>query len=119
MEMTRKEFLRFALAAAGAALAAACGGTSTSEPAQEQPGNCLANGTLASIAANHGHVLLVPKVGVTAEVQKTYDIRGSADHMHQVTLTAADMAALRQNMQAREVSTTDIAHSHSSSVSCA
>jgi hypothetical protein len=82
-------------------------------------GNCLLNGTAATIGGNHGHVLTVSKEDVAAGVQKTYDIRGSADHTHQVTLTMADMEALRTNMQAREVSTVDLSHSHAISVSCA
>ena len=117
MKMTRKHFLQLALAAGGAAAAAACGGAMT--PQQPVGGNCLANGTTTSIGANHGHVLAVPKEDVAAGVQKTYDIRGAADHSHQVTLTAADMAALRQNAAIGETSTSGLAHSHSISVSCA
>lgn len=113
--MTRKEFLQLAIAAAGTALAAACGGSAGMQAAS---GNCLANGSTSRIAGNHGQVLTVTKADIAAGASKTYDIRGTADHTHQVTLTAADMAALQQNMQAQEISTTDSGHSHTIAVLC-
>lgn len=56
--MTRKEFLQLAIAAAGTALAAACGGSAGMQAAS---GNCLANGSTSRIAGNHGQVLTVTK----------------------------------------------------------
>ena len=116
MRITRKDFLRLALTTGGAALAAACGG-SESTP-QRPAGNCLANGTGASISGNHGHVLNVPKADVMAGAEKTYDIEGSAGHSHLVTLSAADMTTLQQNMQAQRVSTVELSHSHTITVFC-
>jgi len=117
MVMTRKDFLRLALFG-GASLAAACGGSS--DGAMQGPsGNCSANGTVATIGGNHGHVLVVSKADVIAGAQKTYDIRGTADHTHQVMLTASDMATLQQNLAAQETSTVALSHSHSIAVSCA
>jgi len=57
-------------------------------------------------------------------VPKSYDIQGSADHTHTVTLTAADFASLKQNMGIAEVSSTNTSaiygvHSHGVDVSCA
>jgi hypothetical protein len=122
--MTRKEFLRLGLTTAAVA---ACGGSSAGNstgsggtPMQQgASGNCLMNGTAATISGNHGHVLVVSKEDVAAGAQKTYDIRGAADHSHQVTLTSADMAALGENMQAHEASTVALSHSHAITVSCA
>lgn len=116
MRMTRKEFLRLALTTGGAALATACGGSS-STPAGPS-GNCLSNGTAAAIGGNHGHVLNVTKADVMAGAAKTYDIAGTAGHSHLVTLSAQDMANLQQNLLAQETSTVTLSHSHSISVSC-
>lgn len=121
MFMTRKDFLRLALLG-GASFAAACGGSgggSGDGTMQGPSGNCAANGTVAAIGGNHGHVLVVPKADVVAGAQKTYDIQGTADHTHQVTLTAADMASLQQNLAAHETSTVMFSHSHAIAVSCA
>jgi hypothetical protein len=119
MIMTRKHFLRLALLG-GASLAAACGGSADGPAAMQGPsGDCAANGSGATIGGNHGHVLVVSKADIVAGAQKTYDIRGTADHTHQVTLTAADMASLQQNIGAHEASTVTLSHSHSIAVSCA
>ena len=119
MIMTRKDFLRLALLG-GASLAAACGGSGDGTGSMQGPsGNCAANGSATTIGGNHGHVLLVPMADILAGAQKNYDIRGTADHTHQVTLTAADMASLQQNLAARETSTVTLSHSHSIVVSCA
>lgn len=115
MFMTRKDFLRLALFG-GASLAAACGG---SDAMQGPSGDCAANGSVASIGGNHGHVLVVSKADILAGAQKTYDVQGTADHSHQVTLTAADMTALQGNLSARENSTVILSHSHPITVSCA
>lgn len=116
MPMTRKDFLRIAVLA-GAGVAASCGGSGDSM--QGPTGNCLANGTATAIGGNHGHVLVVPMADIAAGAQRTYDIRGTADHTHQVTLTAADMATLQQNVAARETSSVALSHSHPITVSCA
>lgn len=118
-KMSRKEFLQFSMVGAGAALAAACGGTSGGAMQTPPAGNCLANGSTSQIGGNHGHVLVVTKADIAAGVAKTYDIQGSASHTHQVMLTAADMVALQKNMEAQETSTTDAGHSHSIAVICA
>jgi hypothetical protein len=103
--VTRKEFLLFL---AGTA----CGGSSV---------NCLADGTTVSFNENHGHVLVVSKEDVAAGVAKTYDIRGTADHTHLITITAADMASLTKNQPVSEISTRDgnPLHSHTALVGCA
>jgi hypothetical protein len=48
----------------------------------------------ALISQNHGHSLTIPLADIEAGVEMTYDATGSATHCHQVTLTAADFAAL-------------------------
>lgn len=81
--------------------------------------NCLENGTNINIGGNHGHALTVSVVDINAGVDKTYNIEGSADHSHQVTVTAANFNTLKANMQIGVNSTTVGGHSHSVTVSCA
>src|SRR5262245_29207185 len=75
MTMTRQQFLRSIVGLGlGAGALAACsnddgGGGHKDAPAST--GNCLANGTFASIQANHGHTLMVPIADLNAGVDKT------------------------------------------------
>src|SRR5690242_13655428 len=57
-------------------------------------GRCVADGTTSVIADNHGHVLVVTKDDVAAGADKAYDIQGTSDHPHTVTITAAMFAQL-------------------------
>ena len=82
--------------------------------------NCLQNGaTASSISGNHGHSLTVSKADIEAGANKTYSIKGSADHDHEITITAADFNTLKSNMQVGENSTTVQSHSHTVTISCA
>jgi hypothetical protein len=116
MDLTRKEFLTLVI---GSAAAAACGGSSPGPS-----GNCAANGTNSIISQNTGHSFIVTKADIAAGVAKTYDIQGTdASHTHSVTLTAADMQALKNNMQVAETSSAGAAagqssHTHAIQVVC-
>lgn len=117
--MTRSEFIRSVLSLAGASLgvgAVACSEDSSS------PGNGGSSGDPAcaeTIAGNHGHVLEVTAADVTAAVEKTYDITGSAGHAHSVTVTAADFATIAGGTSVQLVSTSGDGHTHTVTVSCA
>ncbi|NUO53591.1 MAG: hypothetical protein HOV80_32480 [Polyangiaceae bacterium] len=50
---------------------------------------------IATISANHGHALEVPLADIDAGVDVTYDISGTAQHCHEVTITAADFQTLK------------------------
>ena len=115
--LTRKQFL--GVMGAGMAAIAACGSSSSSADATTAVGNCLANGTSVTIAANHGHVLVVSKADVAAAADKTYDIMGTAAHTHSVTVTAANFATLTGNHSINVTSTTGAAHTHDVTVVCA
>ncbi|MFD1095566.1 hypothetical protein [Salegentibacter chungangensis] len=84
-------------------------------------GNCLENGTNASISSNHGHTLTVSKEDVDAAVEKTYDLsEASTDqHIHQVTISAAQFNTLKSNNQITVTSTSQAQHNHNVIVSCA
>ncbi len=143
--MTRKQFLRSALGVSagvlGLTVLSACSSSSTPSPSTDaspggpntsgsgsgsgsSAGRCLTNGTDVNIAANHGHVLVVSKEDVAAEVDKTYDIQGTADHTHSVTITAAmfmqlatDHAIMTQSSITN--SATFGTHNHPIMVACA
>jgi hypothetical protein len=109
--------------AAGATLFAACGddGGSGNIDAPAGGGNCSANGTTVAIGGNHGHTLVVAKADITAAAAKTYDIKGSSDHAHSVTISAAMFTMLTANTAVTTTSTgaAGDGHTHSITVTCA
>jgi len=110
MAMTRKELLRSAAVMAGGGLvlnALGCGGQSTS---------CG-----ATIALNHGHSLAVPRADAQAGADKTYSIRGGADHDHTILLTAGQFADLLAGSAVVVTSSPDtpgLTHDHEVTVTC-
>jgi hypothetical protein len=54
-----------------------------------------------------------------AGVEKTYNIQGTADHNHTVTLTASDFTKLKANTGISETSSSASAHTHLIEVGCA
>src|SRR5215813_2394247 len=121
--MTRKDFLKAALAFAGAGAAlsaflAGCGGSDHSS--SNVGGNCSQNGAHdAAISANHGHTLFVPAADVMAATEKSYNIRGTADHPHNITITQAQFGILAQGQTFVVTSTNDAGHTHNVTVACA
>lgn len=124
--MDRKTFLK---TAAGAFLITtstysllSCSGSDDS-PDPNNPGggtvNCLANGTIGSISANHGHTITVSKSDVDAGTAKVYAISGSAGHNHNVTVTASNFSTLKTNQNIQITSTSGDNHTHSVTISCA
>lgn len=81
--------------------------------------DCGANGADSTITENHGHTLEVPAADVNAGVEKTYNIRGTGDHDHMVTITAAQFTQLQGNNNVTVVSTLDDDHTHDVTVMCA
>lgn len=77
-----------------------------------------AAGCAATISGNHGHALSIPAADLDATAPRTYDIQGSADHTHQVTFSAADLAQLKAGQTVTVISTTALAHEHSISETC-
>ncbi|HEY8208186.1 MAG TPA: hypothetical protein VIG99_11935 [Myxococcaceae bacterium] len=105
--MTRKEFLK---GAALTVVAVGCGGGAS-------PTDCG-----ITIDVNHGHTLTVPKADASAGGDKTYHIKGGADHDHTVTITAAQFASLRVGTEVTITSSPDIGlntHDHGVTVNCA
>lgn len=119
--LNRKQFLA-ALAAVAALplVSSACGGDDDGGDATDgSGGDCLADGTQASISSNHGHIIAVSAADVEAGVAKTYDISGSAGHMHEVTVTADHFAQLQGNTSITVQSTSSGDHTHAVTINCA
>lgn len=130
--LTRKQFLRKALEVSagtlGLVVLRGCGGntyggSSGGAGSDTSGGDCLANGTRAAIATNHGHVLVVSMDDVAAGAEKAYDIRGSADHTHTVTITTQQFASLGENQaimmeSSLNASPTFGTHEHTVMVAC-
>jgi hypothetical protein len=131
-KLNRTEFLRSALALAGAGLGAAglaaCsndngyGGTTPGTGDAGGSGGltnaCDTHAPTDTIGANHGHVLTVTAADAAAGVDKAYDIMGSASHSHSVTISAAMFAMLETGTVVTTTSTTSSGHSHSITVMC-
>jgi hypothetical protein len=73
------------------------------------------------IATNHGHVLVVPLADVVAGVHEgvevTYDIQGTADHSHTVTLTP-NLFVMIQQSGSVVPSSLDNGHNHQVTIAC-
>lgn len=74
----------------------------------------------SSITQNHGHKLVIPLADLDSTTPKTYSIIGTADHDHQVTFDAAQLADLKAgvsvNVTSNDGGTT---HDHDLAVKCA
>jgi hypothetical protein len=118
MKMTRRQFLGTAVL--GTAVAA-CGGGDDGGGGGGNGKDCVMNGTSTQISGNHGHVIAVSMDDVMAGADKTYDITGTAAHMHSVTVTAANFASLMNNPDGSVMvtSTTGNAHTHTVTILCA
>jgi hypothetical protein len=107
--LSRREFT---LAAAMAALSgvaitiSACGGNGS-------PAAPSATGDkTGTIGANHGHSAVITSGQLSAGGALSLNIRGTSDHPHTVTLTAAEISAIAGNGRVSKQSTTDDGHSH-------
>jgi hypothetical protein len=112
--LTRREFtLESALAILSAATItiSGCGGDDDNNPTTNpSPSSTNHPGT---ISANHGHEVTITAAQLTAGgALMSLTIQGQATHPHTITLTAAQVASIGQNQRVSVDSTTDQAHSH-------
>ena len=119
MATTRKVFLRQLAGGAWLLALGGCGGggsgygdTATATPSSSA-------GCAAAIADNHGHVLSIPAADLDSAVDKTYSIQGSADHSHQVSFTAAQLALLKGGKAVVVTTSVTLGHNHAITESCA
>lgn len=123
--MTRKTFLKAASGGTVMLLLQACGGggggdgggsTPTATPSTGT-GSCSSTG--GAISGNHGHSLSIPRADLDSTVSRSYSILGTAGHDHTITLSATQLSQLKAGTAVTVTSTTDSAHDHSVSVTCA
>lgn len=94
-------------------------GSETPNPTPTPQSKCAENGALGSVELNHGHSLVISKEDVIAAKRKTYDIQGTADHNHTLTVTSENFTAMKSRGLADIYSSTDNDHRHSVFVRCA
>ena len=119
MTLTRKEFLGGLAGGTALLLLSGCGGGGSSS----YGGGMSSSGCNETIAANHGHVLTIALSDLASMVDKTYDIRGTADHTHSVTFTVAQLQMLKMGQTVNVTSTTSTSatygtHFHAISANC-
>ena len=111
--LTRREFtLDAALAIlAGCVITIsdmACGSTTSTAPSPAPPSDVAGN-----ISANHGHVATITGAQITAGAAiVALDIHGTATHTHTLSISQADLTALKNKQTVTSLSTTDSGHSH-------
>ncbi len=107
---TRREVL---IGIAGIALVPACGPTGGGGMPDAAGPMCSSN-----IASNHGHVLTVPPSDLASPADHDFDIQGSADHTHTVTITAAQFGLLAGGGTLTVTSSVGGGHTHACMVHC-
>ncbi len=133
--LTRQEFLRSLLMTSlGGAFVAACGTDGGApEPPTDAGGNAGAadaagsadagtftcGSTTVQIGSNHQHTMVIDPADVSSTTSKEYDITGTSDHPHTVTITAEQFATLRATGMLMVTSSFDDGHTHSIRVRCA
>jgi len=119
--ITRKRFLISLFGSTAAVLLEGCGGggdgysSPTPSPSPSPP---AAGCDATAISGNHGHALEFPKTDLDSMADKNYNIMGTADHNHSVTLTVAQLATLKAGGSVTVTSSTTSGHSHDVTVGC-
>lgn len=116
--MTRKTFGTVLMGGSVMLLLESCGGGGSSDAAAPVGGATAQTGCSNTIAGNHGHLFSVAIADLSSTSSKTYDIRGSADHTHTVTLSAADLAKLKTGASVTVATSETASHTHSVSLAC-
>jgi hypothetical protein len=114
--LDRREFTAGAVLAALAGVMVTVSGCGGGYSAPSSPGNPAPGGGSAdksgTISNNHGHVAVVTAAQLVAGNAVQLDIRGQADHTHQVTLNAAALQAIMANQPVSTDSTMTSDHQH-------
>lgn len=116
--MTRKAFCGALAGSTVALLFQACGGGGgdSAAPAPAPPPG--GGGCSDMIDANHGHTLVIATADLDSPTDKVYNIQGGAAHNHIVTLTAAQLRALKAGATVNVTSSTTDLHQHGVTVLC-
>jgi hypothetical protein len=120
MKLSRKDFIKTAIAAAGAAAglgATGCGSDDTGGGGGGS-GDCSASGGQNTDNHSPGHAVTVTKADIDAAGTQSFSIRGKADHDHQITLTDAHFAKLKAGQSVSVASSATNGHQHDVTLSC-
>jgi hypothetical protein len=112
--LDRREFTTEALmlALSGVAITiSGCGGSSPGSPSPTGGGGT--GDKTGVVSANHGHRASVTSAMLVAGNMVQLDIRGTADHTHEVTLTTDAIQAIKGGRAVVTSSTSASAHAHS------
>ena len=120
--ITRKAFCARLAGASVVLLVQACGGGGSSSDEVPNPapvpGPKPSAACTDTIAANHGHVLTIASADLDSLIPAVYNIQGAAAHNHSVTLTLADLRALKAGSAVTVISSNAAGHEHSISILC-
>jgi hypothetical protein len=121
MPISRKAFLIQAASGGWLLATAGCGGGGGdySGSSNNPPAPAVGSGCAATISDNHGHVLAIATADLDSTSDKTYDIQGNADHSHNVTFSAAQLAQLKAGSTVSVTTTMTLAHDHRIGERCA
>lgn len=73
----------------------------------------------SSISQNHGHTVVIPLADLDSSTAKTYSIKGTSDHDHQVTLDPTDLSQLKSGVSVAKTSTDGgTTHDHQVTILC-
>jgi hypothetical protein len=109
MEISRKRFIESLASGTVLLLIQGCGGDDDEPPPPSACGVTITN--------NHGHVLTIASADLSSTTSKTYDIQGTADHTHNVTLSPTQLAQLKSGGSVSVTSTQTNQHSHPITIS--
>ena len=107
MDINRKRFLGIAAGSSAGVLLAGCGGGGYGG------GGTPASSCGSTIANNHGHSVPIAVADLDSTTTEAYNITGSADHGHTITLSPAQLAQLKAGTTVTVTSTTGGIDNHS------
>jgi hypothetical protein len=118
MAVTRKQFLGSLGGGMVVLWLQGCGGGGGYGDDGGGGGNQQCGATGAAISGNHGHTLTIPEADLSATMDMTYNIMGTATHNHTVTFTVAQLAQLKNHQSVTVTSTSASGHTHNVTASC-
>ena len=68
--------------------------------------------TASSISGNHGHSATITAAQLNSDVDIELNIRGTSDHPHTVSITAAELDRIMAGNQVGKESSNDDGHTH-------
>ena len=115
--LDRKAFLTGIAGVTVTLIVTACGGDDEGGSTGGGDGNCTDDIDVA-ITSNHGHELQIPAADFDSGQTKTFSIKGSSDHDHQVVFTAQDFTDLKAGKKITKESTNTGGHTHPMQIVC-